>query len=93
METKGGNEEMSRDRNSNPNGVVHLIVTNKDGRTAHREIIERNAYSSEASYNRAVRNRYSKLEMEYPRYRYRIELVVSPSKNPISLNSTSILDK
>ena len=80
---------MNRNLISREPEVVHVIITGKNGRTVHRESLARVAYSSDSNFNRAIKTRFHNLQKEYPKQQYRIDLMLSHSQKPISLNSTS----
>ena len=71
--------------------VVHVIVTDNTGLTIHKEAIAREDYSTDSNFNRAIKNKYTDYQKLYPRQLYRIEILLSHSRIPISLNSISTL--
>jgi hypothetical protein len=69
--------------------VVHVIVSGKSGRVVYHESIARKAYSSDSNFNRAIKTRFNNLQKEYPKDKYRIDLMLSHSQRPITLTSSS----
>lgn len=69
--------------------VMHIVVTRKDGRVVRRVHVSRNGYKTPSSYYRAIRNTRDRLLEKYPKRHYRVDMVMSHSEQPISLESAS----